>query len=147
VVSKIGCFSRFSTKSPSKPVQPVPGFRECVYNRKAGYAHTASSDSCWRRASSCQLAARRPVGAQACDSCCRNTSGRMQQPGVRPRVAQLGGDCRAAPAYGGRWLSVSSSRLDGGASTAFSEHGCHSSARTRKITTRYRRVPVYVLHS
>jgi hypothetical protein len=77
----------------------------------------------------------------------RHTSGRMQQPGGRPRVAQPGGDCPAAPVYGGRWPWVSSSRLDGGASTAFNEHGCHSSARTRKITPRYRRVPVYILHS
>jgi hypothetical protein len=125
----------------------VPRFRECVYNRQAGYAHTAGIGSCCLRANSCQLAARRPAGAQACDSCCRNTSGRMQQPGARPRVAQPRRDCPAAPAYGGRWPWVSSSRLDGGASTAFCGHGCHSSARTRKISTRYRRVPIYISHS
>ena len=78
----------------------VPGFRVCVYNRKAGYAHTAGSDSCWLRASSCQLAARRPVGAQPCASCCRKTSGRMQQPGARApssatvrRITAIAGMC------------------------------------------------------
>ena len=80
----------------------VPEFRVhvCVYNRKAGYAHTAGSDSCWLRASSCQLAARRAAGAQPCDSCCRNTSRRMQQPGARApssatvrRITAIAGLC------------------------------------------------------
>ena len=76
------------------------GFRECVYNRKAGYAQTSGSSSCWLRASSCQLAAWRAAGAQPCDSCCRNTSRRMQQPGARApssatvrRITAIAGLC------------------------------------------------------
>ena len=105
-------------------------------------AGCALASASWLRASSTRAITRQPLPQYH-----RAYATARRALVLRPRVAQPGGDRPVQPAYGGRWPWVSSSRLDGGASTAFSEHGCHSSARTRKITTRYLRVPVYVLHS
>jgi hypothetical protein len=74
----------------------VPGFRVCVYNRKAGYAHTPGSDSCWLRASSCQLAARVKQARNRVTAAAAIPAGVCNSP-ARPRVAPSSCTTRRRP--------------------------------------------------